>query len=275
MKNITRRHRKPQNSAISLINLSHYEELYYDPFVSMSYEVKNAERVIDSSRFFKQLSGKKALDVGFGTGNTLLRLLENGAYAYGTEIAITHNLTWMKTKLYMNKSKNLYLCKADAMNLPYKTNSFDLVICSHVIEHVEDDALLLQEIERVLIPLGIALVIIPINDDSRYHKHKYIFNNLGLLHRGTSLELVEIKGYSFIRFPFKILTFFQKIFFKERKDETRNELKVPIYKGRKLYLYFIVPLLIYISRIEDYIVQLFNTPGQAMIIYQKNKTNKK
>ena len=37
----------------------------------------------------------------------------------------------------------------DAMRLPFQSNSFDFLICSHLIEHVEDPAQVLSEIQRV------------------------------------------------------------------------------------------------------------------------------
>lgn len=41
--------------------------------------------------------------------------------------------------------------------------SFDLVICSHVLEHVLEDRRAMAELHRVLRPGGIALVLVPIN----------------------------------------------------------------------------------------------------------------
>jgi SAM-dependent methyltransferase len=39
---------------------------------------------------------------------------------------------------------------ADAMNLPFKKDAFDVVICAHVYEHVPDSLGLMGEIHRVL-----------------------------------------------------------------------------------------------------------------------------
>lgn len=50
----------------------------------------------------------------------------------------------------------------DITAIPWPDESFDLIICSHVLEHVEDDAKALQELRRVLRPGGNALLQHPI-----------------------------------------------------------------------------------------------------------------
>ena len=49
---------------------------------------------------------------------------------------------------------NLEFQVADALNLPYDDASFDVVICSHVYEHVPDPYRMFGEIRRVLKPGG-------------------------------------------------------------------------------------------------------------------------
>lgn len=45
-----------------------------------------------------------------------------------------------------------------AETLPYEDRSFDLVLCTQVLEHVTEPALVIREIARVLEPTGVALV---------------------------------------------------------------------------------------------------------------------
>ena len=53
--------------------------------------------------------------------------------------------------------------KADIMNIPCKDNSFDVVLCNHVLEHVADDQKAIREICRVLNPNGWAILQSPID----------------------------------------------------------------------------------------------------------------
>ncbi len=51
--------------------------------------------------------------------------------------------------------------KADICNLPFKDNTFDFIICNHVLEHIPDDTKAMQELYRVLAPNGTAIVQVP------------------------------------------------------------------------------------------------------------------
>jgi SAM-dependent methyltransferase len=51
--------------------------------------------------------------------------------------------------------------KADICNLPFEDNSFDVILCNHVLEHIPDDTKALQEIYRILKPNGWAILQIP------------------------------------------------------------------------------------------------------------------
>ncbi len=51
--------------------------------------------------------------------------------------------------------------KADICNLPFDDNTYDVVFCNHVLEHVENDKKAMQELFRVLKPGGIGVFQIP------------------------------------------------------------------------------------------------------------------
>lgn len=52
---------------------------------------------------------------------------------------------------------------ADITDLPFADGSFDLILCSHVLEHVADDSQAFSELFRVLKPEGRALLMHPID----------------------------------------------------------------------------------------------------------------
>lgn len=53
--------------------------------------------------------------------------------------------------------------KADICNLPFEDNSFDFILCNHVLEHIPNDTKAMQELYRVLKPNGTAILQIPLD----------------------------------------------------------------------------------------------------------------
>ncbi len=52
---------------------------------------------------------------------------------------------------------------ADITRLPFDDAAFDSVLCSHVLEHVPDEAAALRELRRVLRPGGWAAIMLPVD----------------------------------------------------------------------------------------------------------------
>ncbi|WP_299096411.1 class I SAM-dependent methyltransferase [uncultured Winogradskyella sp.] len=51
--------------------------------------------------------------------------------------------------------------KADICNLPFEDNSYDVIFCNHVLEHIPDDTKAMQELFRVMKPGGWGIFQIP------------------------------------------------------------------------------------------------------------------
>lgn len=67
------------------------------------------------------------------------------------------NLDYTTTDLY----SPLADVKADICNLPFEDNSYDLILCNHVLEHIPDDTKAMQELYRVMKPGGMGIFQIP------------------------------------------------------------------------------------------------------------------
>lgn len=91
------------------------------------------------------------LDVGSSTGFIDNYLSKNFAMVTGIDIdteAIDH-----ASKTFSDG--HLHFCVGDAMSLDFPENSFDVVICSQIYEHVPDARRMMDEIYRVLKPEGV------------------------------------------------------------------------------------------------------------------------
>ncbi len=67
------------------------------------------------------------------------------------------NLTYTTTDL----NSPIADVKADICDLPFSDNSFDVIICNHVLEHIPDDTKAMQELFRVMAPGGMGIFQVP------------------------------------------------------------------------------------------------------------------
>lgn len=51
--------------------------------------------------------------------------------------------------------------KADICNLPFEDDTYDVIFCNHVLEHIPDDTKAMQELYRVMKPGGFGIFQIP------------------------------------------------------------------------------------------------------------------
>ena len=67
------------------------------------------------------------------------------------------------TTLLFDLKSPLADIKGDIKSMNFENKSFDLIICNHVLEHIDDDIKALKEIFRVLKSGGVAILQVPIN----------------------------------------------------------------------------------------------------------------
>ena len=58
--------------------------------------------------------------------------------------------------------------KYDITQIPLENNFFDLIICYHILEHIEDDKKAIEELQRVLKPNGICVIQTPFKEGDIY-----------------------------------------------------------------------------------------------------------
>lgn len=93
----------------------------------------------------KPLKIESILDAGCGEGFTMEKLLKENVGEKIEGIEYSREAISFGKKLY----PHLIIKQASIYELPYKDNSFDLVICTEVLEHLEKPAEAIQEMLRV------------------------------------------------------------------------------------------------------------------------------
>jgi len=102
----------------------------------------------------KKVGFGKLLEVGCGSGYLLSRVQTPERDLYGMDIS---NAAAKTAKVHATEAS---ICAADARMLPFKSDSFDWLICLEVLEHIEGDEAI-KECLRVLKPGGKALFSVP------------------------------------------------------------------------------------------------------------------
>jgi len=118
--------------------------------------------------------GSRCLDIGTSTGANLRLLRDLGC----TRV---HGLEPSVEAIRFCHAKGLGpVRQGDVCAMPFADASFDMVLATDVIEHVEDDGRALEEIQRVLTPGGYLLLTVPafeslwgLQDDVSLHKRRY------------------------------------------------------------------------------------------------------
>lgn len=116
----------------------------------------------------------RILDIGTSTGTNLRMLRALGfRHCEGLD-ASDEAVRWCAEKGYGK------VTRGDATALPFPDASFDLVLATDIIEHVDDDAAALREMRRVLKPDGRVLITVPafmllwgLQDRIGHHKRRY------------------------------------------------------------------------------------------------------
>ena len=128
------------------------------------------------------------LELGIGSGFTLPYLSQKGYSIVGIDI---HPNLPLVSNAYSEISKQ-YLTKADAYHLPFKDNTFDVVLAISILEHMEQLERVMFEIKRVLKQDKIAVFGIPVKNFvtdtwfwfakspalGEHHSHKEVINEV-------------------------------------------------------------------------------------------------
>jgi 2-polyprenyl-3-methyl-5-hydroxy-6-metoxy-1,4-benzoquinol methylase len=99
--------------------------------------------------------GARVLDAGCGAGSGSLLLAAAGAVVHAVDSSHADVV------LTARSGAPVKAITADVCRLPYRDQRFDLVISSHVLEHLAEPGLYLSEIRRVLLPGGQLWLVTP------------------------------------------------------------------------------------------------------------------
>jgi 2-polyprenyl-3-methyl-5-hydroxy-6-metoxy-1,4-benzoquinol methylase len=177
----------------------HAKERTYDFFDT--YE--KIKRLLDFEK-----GGLNILDVGCGSGILGEHLAKNGNTVTGLDID------------EYSKGKNFNFIKCDiALPWPVQEKSFDVVICTDVLEHCYDMAHIFKQAERVLKDSGVMIVGIPNHFDLR--QRFCMFFGKGIVHWDQVRYREKAWSYGHVRFMnlFEAREFFAELEWRIIKEQ--------------------------------------------------------
>ena len=138
------------------------KKAFWFPFSSKIHIEKYQKdiRDIEWNSFKKHIAnGVNFLDVGCGAGDNLNRAkTELNCQVTGIDPSPgSHGVG----RFAENKANEIQIIQGTAEDLPFKNEEFDLVFCSHVLEHVNNEHKSLSEISRVTKENGTIIIGMP------------------------------------------------------------------------------------------------------------------
>ena len=143
----------------------------------------------------------RILDIGTSTG-TNLRLLAELGQRRVTGLDVSEEAIRFCASKGLGEVRQGSVCA-----LPFADDSLDLVLATDIIEHVDDDALALREITRVLAPGGHALITVPafaslwgLQDEVSHHLRRYRMGPLMTAVRASGLRPLRSFHFNYLLF---------------------------------------------------------------------------
>ena len=233
------------------------------PFVGKTLQSAYDEQYTDAMTEWREIGGKykadnilkvckdhtfsKVLECGAGEGSILKYLDRYGEFSELFAIEISDSGVSQILKRNLQRLKEVK--KFDGYQIPYSDKEFDMVYCSHVIEHVEHPRILLRELKRVSrcqvfeIPLDYS------NGIDRNVEHLLSYGHINVYTPSLFKFLLKSEGYEIIsehlshidgevvRFNWYRNMNLKKTFFRELKLNLHPLLKIfkQITHGKSRY----------------------------------------
>jgi len=156
-------------------------------------------RIIRS--YFPEIKKARCADIGASTGANLTLFSELG-------VLDSVGLEYQYEAIQLAKRKSSFpILQGSGENLPFSNDSFDLVTCTDVLEHITNDDSTIREINRVLKPGGYVLITVPAfqslwghQDEVSHHLRRYTRRDIEKIVTQEGFEIMESFYFNWIMF---------------------------------------------------------------------------
>lgn len=123
---------------------------------------------------------KKVLEIGLGQGADSMQIIDRGAIYYGIDLT-EESVRRVKERFSLYQKSYQQVQVANAEQIPYEDNSFDIVYSHGVIHHSPNIEKIVAEIHRVLKPGAKAVVMLYHKNSYNYYVSIAVLRRIGLL----------------------------------------------------------------------------------------------
>ena len=146
------------------------------------------------------------LDIGFGKGQIPFWFNYRGYRVTSIGIALDS----YGADISSAKKAGIDVVEASVQEMPFRDNSYDIVVASHILEHISDMGKALMEIRRVLKPGGVFVMFIPPYIDKVCAGHVNTGWNIGQVIYVLLLNGFNVKRGHFLRLTHSICSVVKK-----------------------------------------------------------------
>ncbi len=205
----------------------------------------------------KSTNNQKILDFGCGSGYLVSELSKAGYEAYGLDVS--------EEAIQYGKRQGINNIEViDRHRISYPDGYFQAVLALDVLEHLEDESWAIKEMERVLAPGGILVVMVPafrflwgVQDEVAHHFRRYTMPGLlKAIGKSSNLSLIRKTYFNTLLFgPIAVVRMLTR-WFRIRNRESDFEINNKFTNS----LFFII------FNFERKLLKRFNFPVGVSIL---------
>ena len=227
-------------------------------------------------RLIQPNQGDRVLDIGCGLGYFCHLLSQRGATVWGVD-------TDAKCVTFATRNLGSGFVVGRAESLPFKADSFDKILCSEVLEHIDDDKDALSEIVRVGRAGGIVVITVPalegifgtkitnighqsgMGSGGEYHyRDGYKAKALASLMKNHGIQVVEV-NYTMVFFV-ELFMGLTKLFYLMRGKKLESQADVLNIRDSFMFKFYkmLFPLILLVNPVDEFLSKILK--GHMLIV---------
>lgn len=233
-------------------------------------------------KFLKVQSNDYVLDIGCGIGHCLDYLNKFSNNLIGLDTDLT-------SLLYAKKATKADYFLSSAEKIPFKDNTFDKIVSFNLLEHLENDQLAVQEMNRVAKDKARILIITPSlegprtnsrlkklmhkedSGDEKHFREGYYLKDLKQILQNKKIKILKAR-YTMFLFT-ELFTEAIKYFYSKKQKRYHRQTDIFNATQSKLFTIYkiLIPFIAQITLLEDFLLSYSKKGHFLVIIGEINK----